>query len=199
VHLARCSPRSWPTPEATCTYHAQLLHQSICLVNFTTKAQDGRPAGADNFFLPHHREALHLAGFASSEPVRSAQLYGVRPELVQQAAAWLVQQRGVQHIDLNFGCPVRKVTSKGGEACAASAHAQPQLAPDACTRSYCWHVLQQPLPSWQGLYTPVNLQPVHALMWHATSGATSSRPASCAVQHTPMCSAGTQGCAAACL
>jgi tRNA-dihydrouridine synthase len=47
--------------------------------------------------------------------VRSAQLYGVQPELVQAAAAWLVQQRGVRHVDLNFGCPVRKVTARGGE------------------------------------------------------------------------------------
>jgi tRNA-dihydrouridine synthase len=26
----------------------------------------------------------------------------------------LVQECGVHHIDLNFGCPVRKVTAKGG-------------------------------------------------------------------------------------
>jgi tRNA-dihydrouridine synthase len=30
------------------------------------------------------------------------------------ACRFLVQEAGVQHIDLNFGCPVRKVTARGG-------------------------------------------------------------------------------------
>ena len=35
-------------------------------------------------------------------------------EQVQQAAKMLAGELGAQHIDLNFGCPVRKVTAKGG-------------------------------------------------------------------------------------
>ncbi|MDO5091955.1 MAG: tRNA dihydrouridine synthase DusB [Propionibacteriaceae bacterium] len=52
--------------------------------------------------------------FDSSETVRSVQLYGVDPEVVAAAARLLVTDYGVHHIDLNFGCPVPKVTRKGG-------------------------------------------------------------------------------------
>ena len=59
--------------------------------------------------LQQHRYALKICEFGDTEPHRSAQLYGVRPEQVQEAASWLVQSAGVTHLDLNFGCPVRKV------------------------------------------------------------------------------------------
>jgi len=44
------------------------------------------------------------------------QLYGVDPHYVGLAVQRLVTEAGVDHIDLNFGCPVRKVTRKGGGA-----------------------------------------------------------------------------------
>mmetsp|Transcript_29378 Transcript_29378/g.82849 ORF Transcript_29378/g.82849 Transcript_29378/m.82849 type:complete len:441 (+) Transcript_29378:82-1404(+) len=66
--------------------------------------------------LQRHRYALKICEFGDREPHRSAQLYGVHPEQVQEAASWLVQSAGVTHLDLNFGCPVRKVTSAGGGA-----------------------------------------------------------------------------------
>jgi len=59
---------------------------------------------------------LKLAGFAPDEKPRSLQLYGVDPNVVGEAVAWLVGEGQVDHIDLNFGCPVRKVTRKGGGA-----------------------------------------------------------------------------------
>ncbi len=52
--------------------------------------------------------------FDPSETIRSVQLYGVDPEVVAQATRLLVTEHGVHHIDLNFGCPVPKVTRKGG-------------------------------------------------------------------------------------
>ena len=61
-------------------------------------------------------KAHRLAGFGPEEDPRSLQLYGVDPHFVGEAVRWLVGEGLVDHIDLNFGCPVRKVTKKGGGA-----------------------------------------------------------------------------------
>ena len=63
-----------------------------------------------------NRKTLLLAGFGDEESVRSLQLYGVDPHYVGEAVRFLVGEGRVDHIDMNFGCPVRKVTSKGGGA-----------------------------------------------------------------------------------
>ncbi len=55
-----------------------------------------------------------LASFAPDETPRSLQLAGVEPHYMGQAVARLVDEGRVDHIDLNFGCPVRKVTRHGG-------------------------------------------------------------------------------------
>ena len=47
---------------------------------------------------------------------RSVQLYGTAPTTMYEAVRRLVDAHGVQHVDLNFGCPVPKVTRKGGGA-----------------------------------------------------------------------------------
>lgn len=57
-----------------------------------------------------------LAGFAPGESPRSLQLYGVDPKYTGEAVARLVGEAHVDHLDLNFGCPVRKVTRRGGGA-----------------------------------------------------------------------------------
>jgi nifR3 family TIM-barrel protein len=67
---------------------------------------------------------LHLAEFAPDEKPRSLQLYGVDPVSVGEAVARLVGERRVDHLDLNFGCPVRKVTRRGG---GAAIPARPRL------------------------------------------------------------------------
>ena len=59
---------------------------------------------------------LKLADFGPDESPRSLQLYGVDPHYVGEAARRLINEGKVDHIDLNFGCPVRKVTGKGGGA-----------------------------------------------------------------------------------
>jgi nifR3 family TIM-barrel protein len=61
-------------------------------------------------------KTLELAGFASDETPRSIQLYGVEPDSLAEATARLVGEGRVDHVDLNFGCPVRKVTRRGGGA-----------------------------------------------------------------------------------
>jgi nifR3 family TIM-barrel protein len=62
------------------------------------------------------RDATTLAMlvFDEGEDVRSVQLYGTDPVDVGKAAEILCAEYGVAHIDLNFGCPVPKVTRKGG-------------------------------------------------------------------------------------
>ncbi|QCX27956.1 tRNA dihydrouridine synthase DusB [Nocardioides jishulii] len=52
--------------------------------------------------------------FDELETIRSVQLYGTDPKYVGQAAEILCNEYGVAHVDLNFGCPVPKVTRKGG-------------------------------------------------------------------------------------
>ncbi len=61
-------------------------------------------------------KTLKLAAFGPAESPRSLQLYGVDPHYVGLAVQRLVDEANVDHIDLNFGCPVRKVTRKGGGA-----------------------------------------------------------------------------------
>src|SRR4051794_4803522 len=51
-----------------------------------------------------------------AETITSVQLYGVDPAVMAKAATILCGDYGVQHIDLNFGCPVPKVTRRGGGA-----------------------------------------------------------------------------------
>jgi nifR3 family TIM-barrel protein len=63
-----------------------------------------------------NRKTLLLASFGPEESTRSLQLYGVDPRYVGEAVRILVGEGRVDHIDMNFGCPVRKVTSRGGGA-----------------------------------------------------------------------------------
>lgn len=57
---------------------------------------------------------LRLIQFHESEDVRSMQLYGVDPHTIAEAVRMVVAESLADHIDLNFGCPVPKVTRKGG-------------------------------------------------------------------------------------
>ncbi|OYX57748.1 MAG: tRNA dihydrouridine synthase DusB [Micrococcales bacterium 32-70-13] len=61
-------------------------------------------------------ESLRLITHHESETVRSIQLYSVDPTTAGEAAAFLAGEGLADHIDMNFGCPVPKVTKKGGGA-----------------------------------------------------------------------------------
>ena len=61
-------------------------------------------------------ESMRLINHHESETTRSIQLYGVDPKTVSDAVTMLVAEDRADHIDLNFGCPVPKVTRKGGGA-----------------------------------------------------------------------------------
>lgn len=59
-------------------------------------------------------ESMRLIKHGDDEKPRSVQLYGVDPATVAAAVRMLVDEDRADHIDLNFGCPVPKVTRRGG-------------------------------------------------------------------------------------
>jgi nifR3 family TIM-barrel protein len=92
----------------------------LCREQAELGAPDVKPAG---LFVC---EMVTAAGLAAGVPgalarlkpdpgdrLRSVQLHGLDPALVAQAVT-VCGRLGVDHVDLNFGCPVPKVTRKGG-------------------------------------------------------------------------------------
>lgn len=59
---------------------------------------------------------MRLIQHHESETPRSIQLYGVDPKTTAEAVRIIVAENHADHIDLNFGCPVPKVTRRGGGA-----------------------------------------------------------------------------------
>lgn len=59
-------------------------------------------------------ETMRMIEPDMGDPVRSIQLYGVAPAAIRESVRLLVGNGWADHIDLNFGCPVPKVTRKGG-------------------------------------------------------------------------------------
>ncbi|MGB2572327.1 tRNA dihydrouridine synthase DusB [Micromonospora citrea] len=59
-------------------------------------------------------KTLRMIAFGEHEQPRSLQLYGTDPEITARAVRIVVEKDLADHIDLNFGCPVPKVTRKGG-------------------------------------------------------------------------------------
>ncbi|MEY2468371.1 MAG: hypothetical protein QOF21_1069, partial [Actinomycetota bacterium] len=66
--------------------------------------------------VERNRKTMRMVARAEGEPVHSVQLYGVDPVVMASAVRLLVDEVGVDHVDLNFGCPVPKVTRLGGGA-----------------------------------------------------------------------------------
>ncbi len=62
------------------------------------------------------RHTMHMISFDPRERPRSMQLYGVDPQTMAQAVRMIVDEDLADHIDMNFGCPVPKVTRRGGGA-----------------------------------------------------------------------------------
>lgn len=59
---------------------------------------------------------MHMITFGERERPRSLQLYGVDPETMRRAVRMIVAEDLADHIDMNFGCPMPKVTRRGGGA-----------------------------------------------------------------------------------
>jgi len=59
-------------------------------------------------------KTLKMIAFGPDEEFRSLQLYGVDPDVTAKAVRMVAEEGWADHIDLNFGCPVPKVTRRGG-------------------------------------------------------------------------------------
>jgi nifR3 family TIM-barrel protein len=64
--------------------------------------------------VERNAETMRLIQHDPEEHPRSIQLYSTDPTTARAAARLLVTEDRADHIDLNFGCPVPKVTRKGG-------------------------------------------------------------------------------------
>ncbi len=89
----------------------------------TTARHAGAPTGlfvsemvTSRALVERTPESMRIIAHDPTEDVRSVQLYGVDPATVTAAVRMLVAEDRADHIDLNFGCPVPKVTRKGGGA-----------------------------------------------------------------------------------
>jgi nifR3 family TIM-barrel protein len=66
--------------------------------------------------VERHPATMHMTTFAPDESPRSLQLYTVDPANTYTAARMIADEDLADHIDMNFGCPVPKVTKRGGGA-----------------------------------------------------------------------------------
>ena len=66
--------------------------------------------------VERHPVTMHMTTFAPDESPRSLQLYTVDPDTTYAAAKMIADEGLADHIDMNFGCPVPKVTRRGGGA-----------------------------------------------------------------------------------
>ena len=66
--------------------------------------------------IERREETLRLMNFAPNESPRSVQLYAVDPLTMKKAVEMIGSEDLADHIDMNFGCPVPKVTRRGGGA-----------------------------------------------------------------------------------
>lgn len=64
--------------------------------------------------VERNEKTLHMTTFAPEEDPRSLQLYTTDPKYTYEAAKMIVDENMADHIDMNFGCPVPKVTRRGG-------------------------------------------------------------------------------------
>ena len=64
--------------------------------------------------VERNAKTMKMTTFAPDEDPRSLQLYTVDPEYTYKAAKMIVDENLADHIDMNFGCPVPKITRRGG-------------------------------------------------------------------------------------
>jgi nifR3 family TIM-barrel protein len=66
--------------------------------------------------VERHPVTMHMTTFSGDESPRSLQLYAVDPATTYAAVKMVADENLADHIDMNFGCPVPKVTRRGGGA-----------------------------------------------------------------------------------
>src|SRR5262245_35105603 len=103
-----------------------IAFRALCREAVRPALTDSRTPGAGGLFvcemvttralIERNPKTLRMVAFEPDENPRSLQLYGVDPRIVASAVSMVVHEGLADHIDLNFGCPVPKVTRKGGGA-----------------------------------------------------------------------------------
>lgn len=91
----------------------ELGHTGLC----TTDLVNARS------LLENNRKALALVASRPADHPVAVQLYGTVPEELRDAAA-LLAARGVDVVDVNMGCPVRKICRSGSGSALAADHAK---------------------------------------------------------------------------
>jgi nifR3 family TIM-barrel protein len=66
--------------------------------------------------VERHPATMHMTAFSADESPRSLQLYTVDPATTYAAVKMIADEGLADHVDMNFGCPVPKVTRRGGGA-----------------------------------------------------------------------------------
>jgi nifR3 family TIM-barrel protein len=66
--------------------------------------------------VERHPVTMHMTSFSDDESPRSLQLYSVDPATTYAAVKMVADEDLADHVDMNFGCPVPKVTRRGGGA-----------------------------------------------------------------------------------
>ena len=66
--------------------------------------------------VERHPVTMHMTAFSADELPRSLQLYTVDPATTYAAVKMVADDGLADHVDMNFGCPVPKVTRRGGGA-----------------------------------------------------------------------------------
>ncbi|MBV8181867.1 MAG: tRNA dihydrouridine synthase DusB [Mycobacterium sp.] len=66
--------------------------------------------------VERHPVTMHMTAFSADESPRSLQLYTVDPATTYAAVKMVADEGLADHVDMNFGCPVPKVTRRGGGA-----------------------------------------------------------------------------------
>src|SRR5277367_415657 len=66
--------------------------------------------------VERHPVTMHMTAFSADESPRSLQLYTVDPATTYAAVKMIADEGLADHVDMNFGCPVPKVTRRGGGA-----------------------------------------------------------------------------------
>jgi len=73
--------------------------------------------------LEKNRKALQLIQTRLQDRPLAVQLYGIQPEEMRDAAV-LLESLGVSSVDINMGCPVRKICKNGGGSSMMADHAK---------------------------------------------------------------------------
>jgi nifR3 family TIM-barrel protein len=93
----------------------------LCREAMATRLAPGQDGGlfvsemiTSRALVERNEKTFKLIRFEPDERPRSIQLYGVDPAVVGRAVRMIVEDDLADHVDLNFGCPVPKVTRRGG-------------------------------------------------------------------------------------